>query len=37
MIATAYTNGVAMETPETTSMWDIDASLGALLRQDGAQ
>ena len=33
VIATAYTNGVAMETPETTSMWDIDASLGALLRQ----
>jgi len=33
VIATAYTNGVPMETPETTSMWDIDASLGALLRQ----
>lgn len=33
VVATAYTNGVPMETPETTSMWDVDASLGALLRQ----
>jgi hypothetical protein len=33
VVATAYTNGVPMQTPEATSMWDIDASLGALLRQ----
>jgi hypothetical protein len=31
VIATAYTNGLGK--PEATSMWDIDASLGALLRQ----
>ncbi|MBX9453185.1 MAG: DUF4394 domain-containing protein [Mesorhizobium sp.] len=31
VVATAYTNG--LDKPEKTSMWDIDASLGALLRQ----
>lgn len=31
VVATAYTNG--MGKPEKTSMWDIDATLGALLRQ----
>lgn len=34
IVATAYTNGmVGAEAPESTSMWDIDASLGALIRQ----
>lgn len=31
VVATAYTNGIG--TPEATAMYDIDASLGALLRQ----